>query len=250
MKSPALIDAAAPDQLAAVSDVAGGGAGATRPRVHQPDQGTDYPSLRAIVEIARDSVEGCHLASGTLIRDAGAEVAEASEPLAAELDRAEREFGEGPGLQACDTSSIVTSNDLGTDARWPFFGPLARRRGVAAVMSVPLTPVREVPGWCGWLTLYNRRPGPFSPSSIALAETLGLYCSSSVNSELHARSLHAALVSRDLIGQAKGILMARKGIDNEQAFAILLQASQHANRRLHEVAEIVVRSCDRHGIVE
>jgi hypothetical protein len=113
------------------------------------------------------------------------------------------------------------------------------------MVSIPLVPVREFPGWHGWLTLYSREPGPFPAASIALAETLGLYFSTTVNSSLHAESLEAALASRDLIGQAKGIIMARRNLDDADAFAVLQGASQHANRRLRDVAAEVVRSCGR-----
>lgn len=193
--------------------------------------------------MARESVERCDLASGILLRAGNADVTEASDPLAAELDRLQRELGAGPGPEACETSSIVSSDDLGTDARWPSLRPHARRSGVAAVVSIPLVPAREFPWWSGWLTLYSHHAGAFPAPSVAVAETLGLYFSSTVNSALHAQSLEAALASRDLIGQAKGIIMARKNLDDEGAFAVLKQASQHTNRRLRDVAEEVVRSC-------
>lgn len=226
------------------------GQDASARRVHERDQDADYPSLRAVVTLARHSVEGCDLASGILILDGEAAVAEASEPLAADLDRLQHELGEGPGLQACGISSIVSTDDLSTDARWPSFSQRARRCGIAAVVSIPLIPEREFPRWHGWLTLYSRQPGPFPSGSLALAQTLGLHFSNTFNTALHAKNLEAALASRDLIGQAKGIIMARKNIDDEQAFAILRQVSQHTNRKLRDIAETVVRSCGRHGIDE
>ena len=45
--------------------------------------------------------------------------------------------------------------------------------------------------------------------------------------------LRVAISSRDLIGQAKGILMERHGLTAEQAFAVLAQHSQENNRKLH-----------------
>lgn len=228
-----------------------GEAAPTQP-VHQRDEGADdHPTnLQAVVVTALQSVERCDLASGILIRDGDPDVVEASEPLAADLDRLQHDLGDGPGLQAYETSTIVSCDDLHNDARWPAFSAHARRCGIAALVSIPLVPVREFPGWHGWLTLYSRDPGPFPAASIALAETLGLYFSTTVNSSLHAESLEAALVSRDLIGQAKGIIMARKNVDDDQAFAILRQASQHTNRQLRDIAESVIRSCGRQGTSE
>lgn len=214
--------------------------------VQQRDEGADHPTtLRAVVAMAIEGVERCDLASGILVRDGSSDVVEASEPLAAELDRLQHALGGGPGLEAYETTSIVSCDDLRTDARWPSFTARARRGGIGALVSIPLVPVREFPGWHGWLTLYSREPGPFPAASIALAETLGLYFSTTVNSSLHAESLEAALASRDLIGQAKGIIMARRNLDDADAFAVLQGASQHANRRLRDVAAEVVRSCGR-----
>lgn len=223
------------------------GEATTTPPVQQRDGDVDHPTtLRAVVAMATQSVERCDLASGILIRDGDTEVAEASGPLASDLDRLQHEQGDGPGFQAYATYTTVSADDLRTDERWPSFSSLARRHGIAALVSIPLVPVREFPWWHGWLTLYSRDPGSFTPASIALAETLGLYVSTTVNSSLHAESLEAALASRDLIGQAKGIIMARKNLDDRQAFAVLQQASQHSNRRLSDVAAQVVRSCGRH----
>jgi len=56
---------------------------------------------------------------------------------------------------------------------------------------------------------------------------------------LHAEQLQQALASRDVIGQAKGIIMERERVTADQAFEILRKASQHRNVKLREVAEQV-----------
>lgn len=228
-----------------------GGAGPDQaPSPQLRDGHPGHTGLRTVVDLALRSVGRCDRAGAILIHDGAPEVAGTSHPLAVELDRLQHELGEGPGRQACDSSSIVVAEDLATDPRWPSFAAHARRAGMVAAIAVPLLPEREFRAWCGWLTLYSRQPGSFSPASIALAETLALYCSTTVNSGLHAANLESALASRDLIGQAKGIIMVRRNVDDEQAFAILRRASQHTNRRLRDVAAAVVRSCGRRGIDE
>jgi response regulator NasT len=52
--------------------------------------------------------------------------------------------------------------------------------------------------------------------------------------------LYDALVSRDVIGQAKGILMAAEGFSDEEAFLVLVRASQRENKKLRDVAVDVV----------
>lgn len=54
--------------------------------------------------------------------------------------------------------------------------------------------------------------------------------------------LRAALQSRPSIDQAKGVLMAQHGCSPDDAFQMLSEASQNANRKLHDVAQGVVAS--------
>lgn len=61
-----------------------------------------------------------------------------------------------------------------------------------------------------------------------------------IGAELTNQHLEEALASRDLIGQAKGILMAREGIDADAAFDILRRASQRTDRKLRDIAAEVV----------
>jgi len=53
-------------------------------------------------------------------------------------------------------------------------------------------------------------------------------------------NLRLAVVNRDVIGQAKGILMERHGLGAEEAFQRLVTMSQHANIKLHDVAQNLV----------
>lgn len=58
--------------------------------------------------------------------------------------------------------------------------------------------------------------------------------------------LRAAFESRDVIGQAKGILMATLGRSADQAFALIRQQSQHENRKVFDIAtEIIERASKR-----
>jgi hypothetical protein len=54
--------------------------------------------------------------------------------------------------------------------------------------------------------------------------------------------LRAAMTSRPMIDQAKGILMARHSCSPDEAFQVLATASQRGNRKLREVAAGVVSS--------
>ena len=51
--------------------------------------------------------------------------------------------------------------------------------------------------------------------------------------------LHSALESRDVIGQAKGIIRFLTGTDSETAFTLLSRMSQDTNRKLRDVAAVI-----------
>lgn len=58
--------------------------------------------------------------------------------------------------------------------------------------------------------------------------------------EDQVQGLSQALHSRDIIGQAKGVLIAHLQIDADAAFAVLVRCSQHTNTRLAEIAAVLV----------
>ncbi len=53
-------------------------------------------------------------------------------------------------------------------------------------------------------------------------------------------NLQTALLSREIIGQAQGILMERERITADQAFDLLRRSSQHLNLKLRDVAQELV----------
>ena len=57
-----------------------------------------------------------------------------------------------------------------------------------------------------------------------------------------AHNMRRAMESRAVIEQAKGVLMAQRGIDAQQAFDMLREASQRYNRKLREIALGIVES--------
>jgi AmiR/NasT family two-component response regulator len=72
-----------------------------------------------------------------------------------------------------------------------------------------------------------------------------------VNADMHARvvdqahNMRLAMESRAVIEQAKGVLMAQRGIDDHQAFEMLRDASQRYNRKLRDIAAGIVESTQR-----
>jgi hypothetical protein len=161
----------------------------------------------------------------------------------AEIDALQHDLVEGPCLDAIEQGLTFYADELGDDTRWPQFGPRAAAKGMRSMLALPVFGN----GTLGALSLYARLPQAFGVidrgRGLLLAALGGLAASaarSHEDEERRASNFHAALVTRELIGQAQGILMERERITADQAFGILRQASQHLNIKLLEVAQNLV----------
>jgi GAF domain-containing protein len=130
------------------------------------------------------------------------------------------------------------------DDHWPAFTERAIRAGVRSVWSLPLT-VRD--RTTGALNLYAMGGDAWAGTSRRLARDLASHAAvvlanaaALMSAELTNEHLRVALETRDMIGQAKGILMARQGVSSDEAFDVLRRASQRQNRKLRDVATDVV----------
>jgi transcriptional regulator with GAF, ATPase, and Fis domain len=160
--------------------------------------------------------------------------AAATSELARRFDDLQQEAQQGPCLDAMYEQQTVRVDDLTRDERWP---ELARRAAELGVFSVLCFQLFVHDDDLGALNLTARRPGAFTDES----ERIGLlFASHAAIAVADARDLNhitTALGSRDVIGQAKGILMERYKVTADMAFALLAKTSQDTNRKLHDVAE-------------
>lgn len=165
-----------------------------------------------------------------------------TEPLAVELDHVQYRAGRGPCVDCASESgpAYAYSDDLTTVVEWPEFGRAAADNGMRSVLSTALVPAAPQPGA---LNIYSREKDAFGAderdralllathASLALANT-----SAYQRFELEREQLRTALTTRDVIGQAKGILMQRRGMTADEAFQLLARASQDLNVKLVDVA--------------
>lgn len=154
------------------------------------------------------------------------------------LDEVQQRLGTGPCMTASTTQSTVWLPDTAGDDRWPEYSALARQLGVAAMVCVPLSVDAER---LGSLSLYASQPDAFGDRDLRLAELLAVHAAIALSESQRTARLRAAAANRDVIGQAKGILMERHRIDATAAFELLSKVSQRANKRLVEVAEALIR---------
>ena len=168
----------------------------------------------------------------------------ATDDVAHQLDAYQLAREEGPICESLDGGEPVSIGDLAGDLRWPSFRSMAAELGIAGVAACGLA-VRRDQDWhpLGALTVYAEAPGAFDDD---VGDAVSLFAAhlavvASFDRDRHDVSrreaaLHRALGSRDVIGQAKGILMERRHVPAGESFDILRVASQRLNIRLQELA--------------
>lgn len=209
--------------------------------IEMQSQTDSEATLQSIVHGAVDVVPGTRWAGVSQIEGRSVVPRVPTDPMVAELDQVQAEFNDGPCLSALREHRTVLIDDMTTEQRWPRFAEAALERGVKSLLSFQLFVRKQN---LGALNLYAGEAGVFADDSIFIGELLAQHASVALvgsNAELHFDS---ALASRDVIGQAKGILMHRERLTGEQAFALLVKTSQNAHIKLVDIARWVV---DQHN---
>jgi hypothetical protein len=164
----------------------------------------------------------------------------ATDDLPVRVDQLQYDLGEGPSLQVLTQSDVVRTDDLAHDEQWPRFGPRASELiGVRSMLSFRLFLTAEQRGA---LNYYAARPHAFDEEAVGIGSLFAAYSSLTMLNTLHRdkiMNLERALESNREIGVAIGILMAHERCTQSQAFDQLRVASQHAHRKLRDIAEEV-----------
>lgn len=209
--------------------------------------------LTEITGIAKRAMPGADSTSITLIRNERPFTAAYEGKLALDADELQYERGYGPCVDAGRAGQIFLVEDMRTERRWPDYARHAAARGVGSSLSVPL-PFQGA--LIGALNNYSVRPHSFSQRDVVLGEEIAGWVAITVNNaEKVARSekeighLREAMHSRASIEQAKGMLMERYAIDQDQAFKVLTRVSQQTNVRLRELADTLVRTRELPGLL-
>lgn len=154
------------------------------------------------------------------------------------LDRVQQRYREGPGFDAACEQQARRVDDLTDERRWPTFSDeTVNVTPIRSILSVPLSTRHH----CRTaLNLYADRPSAFG----AEGELMGLAFVSDAQAVMaigrRERRYRKAITNRDLIGQAKGILMERFAIDPVTAFSLLAQLSKDRRQPVSAVARRLV----------
>jgi GAF domain-containing protein len=160
--------------------------------------------------------------------------AAATSELPRRFDDLQQETGQGPCMDSMYEHRTVRVEDLASDGRWPELARRATELGVSSMLCFQLFVVGED---MGAFNLLARRPRAFTDESEQVGLLFAAHAAVAVAGAQKLQHVTVALGRRDVIGQAKGILMERFHITADQAFAMIAQVSQETNRKLHDVAE-------------
>ena len=204
--------------------------------------------LRLVVCLATAALPRADATDVMVLRTSGLESIGVSD-VCQELDDVQCRSRRGPCFVAMTEVEVVDAMVPATRNRWPEFAQLATERGFGAVLALPLLASDRVIGSLG---LFSRlgfddhtraEAKRFADrAAVVLANAIAFTTADLVN-----QHLGNALVSRDLIGRAKGILMERHGCGDDAAFDRLRHESQMTHRKLRDVASGVAESMPRPG---
>lgn len=204
----------------------------------RPDADSDTV-VAELAEHAAAEIPGAQYAGITLTRNAkDIDTPAATHHWPLLLDKIQQRHQEGPCLTAAWEEKVIHVVDLETDERFPNY----RRDALAE------TPIRSIMAFqmfiasetVGALNVYSEQPGAFDADSRNLGLVFAAYSSVAWNSARRDEQFQRALASRDMIGQAKGMIMERYGVNAVQAFELLRKLSQDSNIPLIQIATELV----------
>jgi GAF domain-containing protein len=156
------------------------------------------------------------------------------------LDAIQNQYAEGPCLEAAWQHHVMHIHDLNVDERWPLYQRYALEQ----------TPIRSIlayelfvdGGSMAALNFYADRPRAFTDESVELGNVYATHIALAWSMMRRQDQFRSALASRDIIGQAKGVVMERFNLDAVEAFELLSRLSRQSNTRLADIAKALIDS--------
>lgn len=194
--------------------------------------------LTHVTSAAVELIPGADLAGVLLIGKAiEHETLAPTDDLMYALDNLQEKYGEGPCVQAATDELIVRTDDFETETAWPNYSPEVLKLGIRSAVSFKLYTSQAT---AGALNLFSHKPGVFTGEDEAIGSVLAAHAAAAILASRHGEQLQSALTSRDIIGQAKGIIMERFNVDAVRAFEMLRELSQTGNVKLVDIAQRVI----------
>jgi GAF domain-containing protein len=161
------------------------------------------------------------------------------------LDERQYERGYGPCLHAAATGATIAVEDTSSDTSYPDFARQAAAVGIRHSLSIALP--MTVPGQTAALNLYGSG-APLDPVSRDVAHSFAGYAAVALTNAAvlagaltEVEQMRSAMAFRAAIEQAKGIIMAKRGCTEDEAFDLLRQASNESQLKLRDIAQDLVQ---------
>jgi len=209
----------------------------------QQQQQTDADAdtvLGELTQASASAMPGAQYAGITIAcRNGKVRTVAATGQYPALLDEIQQRCGEGPCLSAAWEHHVIRIDDMEREKRWPAYCREARETPIRAVISFQLFADHNS---MGALNFYAEQPDVFDEEAAEMGLILATHTALAWNMVQRDQQFRSALASRDIIGQAKGMIMERFKIDAVQAFELLKRLSQSSNTALAVVARQLVES--------
>lgn len=195
--------------------------------------------LARLADVALQTIPAVDMASISVATRAGITTAAATDQAARDLDRLQYQLQQGPCVDALldpDKAEVVVA-DLASDQRWPDYARAAADLGFRSQMGIKVFNER---GSAAGLNLYSKQADAFDDETSATADIFAIHAAAAMEKARAVASLSDALASRQIIGEAVGIVMHTYTIDETAAFNYLVRVSQTTNTKLRDVAAQVV----------
>jgi GAF domain-containing protein len=194
--------------------------------------------LTDVTAAAMELIPGADTAGVLLVGKGGKfESLAGTSELPQRLDELQMTFNEGPCVEAALDELIVRTEDFRSEERWPKYSAAAVEIGVLSGLSFKLYTADRT---AGALNLFSFKPKAFDAEDETTGVVLAAHAAAAILASRQGEQLESALSTRDRIGQAKGIIMERFGVDDMRAFEMLRKLSQDSNTRLIDVAQRVI----------
>ncbi|MDQ1732141.1 MAG: hypothetical protein QOK10_2300 [Pseudonocardiales bacterium] len=207
-------------------------------RGHAKDSALER-TLASVTNSAVELIDGVDFADVLVMHEGQARSAAPTAPGAVELDSVQLRHREGPCLEAAVNGAMIRCTDLREDRRWPTFAKAAVGAGVLSMLSFQLVTHHN---GVGALNLFGHAPREADTAGETMGALLATVATVALMTAAREQQFETALASRDVIGQAKGILMNHFKVDADHAFAMLKELSQSQNTPLRLIAQRVIET--------
>jgi GAF domain-containing protein len=195
-------------------------------------------TLDRICILAVETIDGCETAGISISEGKLVTSRSTSDDVPCIVDQIQTETQEGPCVDAIKEHEVFMTGSLSNERRWPEFARRAYdRTGVQSILSLRLFTSETT---MGSLNLYSSQADAFDDDDVAVGSVFAAHAAVAVAAARREAQLETKAASRDVIGMAKGAIMARQGVSEDEAFDILRRASQRMNVKLRVMADRVV----------